>query len=86
MVAMEIVPGKIQPGDSVKHGPTGESWFVLGVREQKNDLCMSGWPPAIARLSDCTLVEKGKGINLKEREYRNNEFGGNWDDERQCSP
>lgn len=48
----------IDTGDSVKHGPTGETWTVAYV--QGDRLAWCGWPPGEAHLSDCTLVEKAK--------------------------
>lgn len=47
---------KIDTGDTVKHGPTGESWVVAYVED--NRLAWCGWPPGWAELSDCTLVRK----------------------------
>lgn len=72
---------RIQAGDSVKHGPTGETWFVLGVDGRGGKVCVAGWPPTIAELADCTLVEAGNGITDREREYRDAHFGRGWDDE-----
>lgn len=46
----------IDTGDSVKHGPTGETWLVAYV--QGDRLAWCGWPPGEARLSDCTLIQK----------------------------
>lgn len=79
---IELDPAKIQAGDSIQHKPSGENWFLLGVDSVGNHVCAAGWPPSMAKLSDCTLVEKGKGITLYERNYRNSTFGGSWDDER----
>jgi len=69
----------IEAGDSVLHRPTGETWHLLGVNKTKNKVCTAGWPPSIALLSDCELVEKGNGITEKERAYRNKNFGADWD-------
>lgn len=79
---MELKAGQIQAGDHIKHGPSGENWFILGVWTPNGRVCVAGWPATMAQLSDCTLVKKGKGINLKERAYRNQTFGSAWDDER----
>jgi hypothetical protein len=46
----------IDTGDTVKHGPTGETWTVAYV--QGDYLAWVGWPEGEARLSDCTLVKK----------------------------
>lgn len=45
----------IRAGDHVRHGPTGEDWMVLAVDGER--LVPAGWPPCVARTSDCTLVE-----------------------------
>jgi hypothetical protein len=66
-------------GDSVLHKPTGEVWFVLGVNKSKNHICTAGWPPSLAKLSDCDLWKRGNGITEHERQYRNKEFGTDWD-------
>lgn len=46
----------IDTGDTVKHGPTGETWVVAYVEGDK--LAWVGWPQGEANLSDCTLTEK----------------------------
>lgn len=71
---------EIKAGSSVLHKPSGETWFVLGVNKQKNQACIAGWPPTIANLSDCELVNAGNGITQHEREYRHKEFGSNWEE------
>ena len=47
---------EIDTGDTVKHGPTGETWVVAYV--QGDRLAWCGWPEGTANVSDCTLVEK----------------------------
>ena len=71
----------IEAGDSVKHGPTGETWLLLGVDTKRGKVCVAGWPPTMAVLSDCTLTKKGIGISDHERAHRCKEFGCGWDDE-----
>ena len=71
---------KIEQGDTVLHKPSGESWFVLGVNYKKDKICVGGWPPTMAQLSDCELEEKGdKVLNEQEILHRSREFGDNWD-------
>jgi hypothetical protein len=41
-------------GDHVHHGPTGETWVVRRVVEDR--LEWLGWPPGQAKLSDCTTL------------------------------
>lgn len=74
---------KIESGDTVKHFPSGEDWFLLGVDTTRNLVCAAGWPPSMGYVSDCTLVEKGSGISEQERKYRDTRFCGYWDDERE---
>lgn len=45
---------EIKAGDTVKHGPTGETWVVKRVNGDYLEWC--GWPPGQARVADCTLV------------------------------
>lgn len=71
---------EIKAGSSVSHKPTKETWFVLGVNRQKNQVCVAGWPPTIAKLSDCELANIGNGINQQEKEYRDKEFGMDWEE------
>lgn len=52
----------ISAGDWVLHKPTGETWVVCGVNEEKNRLIPCGYPfPSMADLSDCEFIEKGNG-------------------------
>lgn len=47
---------QIDTGDTVKHGPTGETWIVAYVRGDR--LAWVGWPEGEASLEHCTLVQK----------------------------
>lgn len=73
------MPNRIQAGSTVKHIPTGEEWFLLGVNKERNRVCIAGWPATIANLSDCELINEGTGITTEELSYRNKEFGYGWD-------
>ena len=46
----------MKTGDTVKHGPSDETWTVAYV--DGDHIAWCGWPPGEARLSDCTLVEE----------------------------
>ncbi len=72
---------RIEAGDIVFHRPSGEEWVVLGVKENRNELVWMGWPKGYAKLSDCELIEKGRGINESERKSREQMYGIGWDDE-----
>lgn len=45
----------MRAGDTVKHGPTGETWVVAYVRGEH--MAWSGWPEGEARTEDCEVVE-----------------------------
>lgn len=46
----------IDTADHVLHGPTGETWVVACVQNERLSWC--GWPEGTADLADCTLVKK----------------------------
>lgn len=69
----------IKAGSTANHIPTGETWFIVGVNKKKNKVCVAGYPPTIAKLSDCVLVEEGSGIEEGHLQYRNKEFGYDWE-------
>lgn len=71
---------KIQAGDTVYHTPCDENWYVVGVNYALGELCVAGWPPTIAKIKDCTLIEKGNGITEDELKFRNRAFGSGWED------
>lgn len=77
---MEVkIEPRIQAGDSVHHGPSNETWYILGVNYTLGDLCVAGYPPTIAKIKDCTLIEKGNGITEDELKHRNSKFGTGWE-------
>ncbi len=45
----------MRSGDTVLHRPSGETWTVACVRD--NRLSWYGWPEGMAELADCELVE-----------------------------
>lgn len=47
----------MRTGDHVFHAPTGETWLVAFVEQERNELVPCGWPLTLAKLSDCTLVK-----------------------------
>ena len=49
---------KIRSGDTVYHRPTGETWIVCGVNEERGNLIPCGYPfPSLANIADCDLIE-----------------------------
>jgi len=69
----------IKAGSSVIHTPTGEHWHIIGVNREKNLVCVAGYPPTVANLSDCMEIIEGQGIKKAVLEYRIDEFGTDWD-------
>lgn len=70
---------QIRAGDSAFHMPSGETWYVLGVNSARGLLCAAGWPPTIANLTDCSLVERGNGLDSDDLALRRKNFGLGWD-------
>ena len=64
---------------TLKHKPTGENWVVLGFSFDRNRICAAGWPPSMAHLSDCVMIEKFKKLDEKDIQHKKKEFGHNWD-------
>lgn len=60
------------------HVPSGESWVILGVSPKNNRVCAAGWPPTMAKLSDCKDFEEQGDLTLEERIYREDKFGSDW--------
>lgn len=60
------------------HIPTNEDWHILGVDIKNGKVCAAGWPPSIAKISDCKDFEKTNELTGKELDYRNFQFGHNW--------
>ena len=57
----------IRSNDTVFHRPSGETWVVCGVDNEKGELIPGGYPfPTLAKLSDCELIEAGDGKQPKE--------------------
>lgn len=61
-----------------KHTPSGEEWLLLGINQERNKVCVAGWPPTIAALSDCTDLEEASELTEKDLAYRNSKFGTDW--------
>ena len=45
-------------GDTVHHRPSGEDWLVAYADPARDEIAWCGWPPGVAKLSDCTLVRR----------------------------
>lgn len=46
----------MRTGDAVLHRPSGETWQLAFVEGDRCAPC--GWPPCMANVSDCELVEE----------------------------
>lgn len=62
------------------HKPTGEDWLILGIDRDGDRVCAAGWPPTIAKLSDCENVMIARPMTVQELRHREMQFGNNWDD------
>lgn len=60
------------------HNPSGEDWLLLGINEAKNNVCVAGWPPTWARLSDCVNIVEAHTLTEEELQYRKEKFGSDW--------
>lgn len=61
------------------HVPSCEDWVLLGINRGEDKVCAAGWPPTMAKLSDCANLEDAGELTDAELEYRNKTFGGNWE-------
>jgi hypothetical protein len=61
-----------------KHLPTEEDWYILGIDEKGDRVCVAGWPATIGKLSDCENLEVNKPLTEEEIAYRGRAFGQNW--------
>ncbi len=53
----EIAGQHMRAGDTVKHGPTAETWYLGGADMERDEVYPCGWPETIAKASDCTLIK-----------------------------
>lgn len=47
----------VRAGDSVVHGPSGETWLVAAMSPDGTELVCCGWPETVAKVADCTLAK-----------------------------
>lgn len=71
---------RIKAGCTVHHIPTSERWRILGVNRKRGEVCVAGWPPTIAQLSDCEYVDEGYELDEAAFASRDKTFGSDWDD------
>lgn len=63
---------------TAKHIPSGEEWCLLGIDLKGDRVCAAGYPPTMAKLSDCTDFEKIGPLTPELIKYRESSFGTNW--------
>ena len=63
---------------TAKHKPTGETWVILGVNIEQNQVCAAGWPPTIAKLTDCKNFRQRSNRTVQEAVHMVKSFGENW--------
>lgn len=89
LLPMELVPDKIQAGDTFRQvTPEGREMTLgaLGVRDRRDgriEIFTAGWPPMIVQIpahGTAHLVRKGPGITKEELRHRRAKVGGAWDD------
>ena len=51
----------MRAGDTVKHGPTGETWTVAYADHDTGHMSWQGWPEGKAKISDCTVTKACTG-------------------------
>jgi hypothetical protein len=49
---------KIKPGDTIRHKPSGERWFVAAPSPDGSELVCCGWPESIAKVEDCEMIHE----------------------------
>lgn len=73
---MNVIKGRSYYG---RHTPTGEEWHIIGIRQKDDAVCCAGWPPTMAKLSDCTDLAPAGVLTQDELNYRTVQFGMDWD-------
>lgn len=54
----EAVKAPFRTGDSVHHGPTGETWVVAYADPSTGFMSWLGYPEGRAAIADCTLTKR----------------------------
>jgi hypothetical protein len=54
----EALRPPFRTGDSVLHGPTGETWVVAYADPATGCMSWLGWPAGRALIADCTLAKR----------------------------
>lgn len=60
------------------HIPSGENWVILAISKDFKKVCVAGWPPSIAELSDIKDLKIRSERTENERNYVLKTFGLNW--------
>lgn len=60
------------------HIPSKEDWVIIGIDQDRGEVCVAGWPASIAKLSDIVDLEERGERTMDEREYVTKKFGVNF--------
>lgn len=60
------------------HNPSNEDWVILGIRNDLSEVCVAGWPPTIAKLTDCSNFKEVGNLSEDELNHRTRNFGEDW--------
>ena len=61
----DAAPKLFRAGDTVTHGPSGETW-TLACDQEGEWVMPAGWPESLAKASDCTLLEQASDVDRLE--------------------
>jgi hypothetical protein len=57
----------------ILHKPSGETWLALHI--DGSAVYCAGWPPTIARLTDCEIIEDLGELDEQEKNHLLSAFG-----------
>ena len=63
----------------MKHKPSGEEWYIVGIRIDEKEVCAAGWPPSIAKMEDMEVIQLNvQPLTDNAMKHRKKQFGTNW--------
>jgi len=71
----------MRAGDTVEHGPSGETWVVACTKPATDRLIAAGWPESVVEMSDCKIVatcSDEKHREMLEACAKHNGLRGSW--------
>lgn len=63
---------------TAKHIPSGEDWVILGINEERDEVCSATWPPSIAKFYDFTYLTERSHRSPYQQSYMESVFGLDW--------